>query len=49
VCMLTALILFVKETFLFFVSQKISILHWILYLCALEIFPLSLLLAPILR
>jgi hypothetical protein len=44
-----ALILFVKETFLFFVGQKISILHWILYLCALEIFPVSLILAPILR
>ena len=49
VCMLTALIIFVKETFFFFVSQKISILHWILYLCALEIFPLSLLLSPIMR
>ena len=44
-----ALIIFVKETFLFFVSQKISILHWFLYLCALEIFPLSLILAPIVR
>lgn len=43
------IIIFVKETFLFFVSQKISILHWILYLCALEIFPTSLILAPILR
>ena len=42
-------IIFVKETFFFFVSQKISILHWFLYLCALEIFPLSLILAPILR
>ena len=49
ICGVTALILFVKETFFFFVSQKISILHWILYLCALEIFPLSLLLSPILR
>ena len=48
-CGVTALIIFVKETFFFFVSQKISILHWILYLCALEIFPLSLLLSPIMR
>ena len=48
-CGLIAVIIFVKETFLFFVSQKISILHWILYLCALEIFPVSLILAPIVR
>ena len=49
VCMSISTIIFIKESFLFFVSQKISILHWILYLCALEIFPLSLILAPILR
>ena len=48
-CGLIAVIIFVKETFLFFVSQKISILHWILYLCALEIFPISLILSPFLR
>ncbi len=42
-------ILFIKETFLLFRSQKVSILHWILYLCAVEIFPISLLLAPLLR
>lgn len=42
-------ILFIKETFLLFRAQRFSIFHWILYLCALEIFPLSLLLAPILR
>ncbi|MBQ9138739.1 MAG: DUF4271 domain-containing protein [Alistipes sp.] len=48
-CALIAVIVFVKETFFFFVSQKISILHWILYLCALEIFPASLILAPFLR
>ena len=48
-CAAISLILFVKETFFFFVSQKISILHWILYLCALEIFPASLILAPFLR
>ena len=48
VCSLS-LILFIKETFLLFRTQRFSIFHWILYLCALEIFPLSLLLAPILR
>ena len=48
-CTIITLILFVKETFFFFVSQKISILHWFLYLCALEIFPASLILAPFLR
>ena len=48
-CGLVAAIIFVKETFLFFLQQKISILRWILYLCALEIFPISLILAPILR
>ena len=42
-------ILFVKETFSLFISQRVSILYWILYLCTLEIFPVSLLLAPILR
>ena len=44
-----SLILFILETFLFFRSQGVSIFHWILYLCTLEIFPLSLLLAPIVR
>ena len=48
ICSLT-LILFFKETFLLFRAQRFSIFHWILYLCALEIFPLSLLLAPIVR
>ena len=48
VCSLS-LILFVKETFLLFRTQRFSIFHWFLYLCALEIFPLSLLLAPIVR
>ena len=44
-----SLFLFIKETFLLFRAQRVSIFHWFLYLCALEIFPLSLLLAPILR
>lgn len=33
--------LFLKETLLLFISKKISILHWFLYLCAVEIFPIS--------
>ncbi len=44
-----SLILFIKETFSLFRAQRFSIFHWILYLCALELFPLSLLLAPIVR
>ena len=44
-----SIVLFIKETFSLFHSQRFSIFHWILYLCALEIFPLSLLLAPIAR
>ena len=44
-----ALVLFVKDSFLLFNTQRFSIFHWILYLCALEFFPLSLLLAPIVR
>ncbi len=48
ICSLS-LILFLKATFLLFRTQRFSIFHWILYLCALEIFPLSLLLAPIAR
>ncbi len=42
-------ILFAKETFSLFISQRVSILYWILYLCTLEIFPVSLALAPFLR
>ena len=32
---------FLRETFLLFVSKKLSIYHWILYLCAVEAFPVS--------
>jgi len=48
VCLIV-LILFIKDSFLLFRAQRFSIFHWILYLCTLEIFPLSLLLAPIAR
>lgn len=37
------LFLYLQESLLLFISKKISILHWILYLCAVEIFPISLL------
>ena len=33
---------FLRETFLLFMSKKLSIYHWILYLCTVEAFPLSL-------
>ncbi len=34
--------LYFKETLNLFMSKKISILHWFLYLCGVEIFPVSL-------
>ncbi len=34
---------FLRESLMFFISKKISILHWFLYLCTIEIMPLSLL------
>jgi hypothetical protein len=37
------LMLYLRESLLFFISQKISILHWFLYLCTVEILPLTLL------
>ena len=36
-------ILYLKESLALFISKKISILHWFLYLCIVEIFPVSLL------
>lgn len=39
----TALFVYVKETISLFLSKKISILHWFLYLCTVELFPVSLL------
>ncbi|MDE5730122.1 MAG: DUF4271 domain-containing protein [Alistipes sp.] len=35
------LLLYLRESFILFMSKNISILHWILYLCAVEIFPVS--------
>ena len=39
---ITAMLYF-RETLNLFLSKKISILHWFLYLCTVEIFPISLL------
>ncbi len=41
--------LFLKETLVFFIDKKIPIFHWILYLCAAEVFPLSLIWALVTR
>lgn len=38
-----AVVMYVRESVTLFNSKKISILHWILYLCIVEIFPISLL------
>ena len=35
-------ILYLREVLNLFISKKVSILHWILYLCTVEIFPISL-------
>lgn len=37
-----ALLIFLRRSFLLFMYKKISISHWFLYLCAIEIFPISL-------
>lgn len=41
--------LYLKESLNLFISKKISILHWFLYLCAVEIFPVSLLWLSLVR
>ncbi len=41
--------IYIYRSFLLFINQKISILHWILYLCAVEIFPLTLIWAFFVR
>ncbi len=47
--LIISLVLYLRETLLLFISKKISILHWILYLCAVEIFPISLLILLVVR
>lgn len=41
--------LYLKESLNLFISKKISILHWFLYLCIVEIFPVSLLWLSLVR
>ncbi len=41
--------LYLKESLNLFISKKISILHWFLYLCTVEIFPVSLLWLSLVR
>lgn len=41
--LITIALLYLWETVNLFISKKISILHWFLYLCTIEIFPISLL------
>ncbi len=43
------LLVFLYETFVLFVSKKISVLHWILYLCTVELFPVSLIVLTAMR
>lgn len=40
-CASVLLLLYLKDTFLFFIGKKISILYWILYLCTAILLPLS--------
>ena len=46
---ITFLVAFLYETFVLFVSKKISVLHWILYLCTVELFPVSLIVLTVMR
>ena len=39
--LLATVILYLKEVLNLFISKKVSILHWFLYLCGVEIFPVS--------
>jgi len=48
ICTVLAL-LFTKETLALFLVKKIPFLHWILYLCTVEAFPLTLICASIAR
>jgi hypothetical protein len=47
--LVTIFLVFLYETFVLFVSKKISVLHWILYLCAVELFPVSLIVLTAIR
>lgn len=43
------LLIYLKETFQLFLLKKISILHWILYLCAVELLPISFIALKLIR
>ena len=40
---------FLYETYVLFAVKKISVLHWILYLCTVELFPVSLIVLTVMR
>ncbi len=42
VVIILAVLMFLKDSFQLFMSKKVSILHWFLYLCCVEIWPISL-------
>lgn len=43
------LAMFVYKTYLLFIEQNVSILHWFLYLCTVEIFPVSIFVLIVLK
>lgn len=45
----TVIFMWLYKTYMLFIEQNVSILHWILYLCAIEIFPFTLLILISLR
>ena len=49
VAAIVALGLFFRESIKLFISKKVSILHWILYLCTVEILPFRLLWQAVIR
>ena len=46
---ITLFAVFLYETYVLFAVKKISVLHWILYLCAVELFPVSLIVLTAIR
>lgn len=43
VALAVTLFLYLRETLTLFLAKKVSFVHWILYLCGIELFPVSLL------
>ena len=46
---ITLFAVFLYETYVLFAVKKISVLHWILYLCTVELFPVSLIVLTAIR